>query len=405
MNTDIDNIVLRLQNAGFHGVQLQGDTIIMEDPSCVVRSFENFFEYAWLAVTILSLFLLTGWAITLIRGGKYDKTFTNLRNLTILFCCLSLLRPVLTFIYGRDLFGSQCKTISVSVEEVLEIQARNKNNHGDELFETINIEDTGIILNETSENTDEDAENTPQMSDEQIIGAFENLIKTTEAYAREEQNTTSGTSSSTVNSGSGGTASDSHVNYLSAADTSENNETVNETVNPDNNSGIIVNDINVNPVGINVAIDTQTPVSARRIGNAVIYTMADGTQVKRSGGTRAWRNFNPGNIIYGSFTRNAGAIGKDDKGFAIFPSESIGMRAIDSLLRTSSYYYLTIRNAISRYAPPSENNTAAYHKTLARYTGLDIDKKLVDLTNDEMQRVVNAIRRIEGWDPGTIERI
>lgn len=399
MSTDIDTILLRLKNAGFYNVELKGDTIFMEDPSCVIRSFENFFEFAWGVVVLLSLFLLMGWGFALIRGAKYDKTFSNLRNLTIIFCAMAMVKPLLTFIYGDDLFGSTCKKISVSVDEVMEISAQNKDKHGNELFETINIEDTGITDSNINQNND--SEDMTEMSDEQIVGAFENLIQTTEAYSREEQADVQRISNP-VNTTNGATGGDNTVTEYQPP------VVISDTEQPDNDL------ISLTPIQIQedssseavlVTTGVSVPVSAQRIGNAVIYTMADGSQVKRNGGTRAWRNLNPGNIRYGKFSQNAGAIGKDEKGFAIFPSESAGMRAIDSLLRTDTYYHLTIRDAISKYAPPFENDTVRYHQSLARHTGLSIDRKLSDLNNNEMTKVVNAIRTIEGWQPGTIVRV
>ena len=132
-----------------------------------------------------------------------------------------------------------------------------------------------------------------------------------------------------------------------------------------------------------------------------MYTTADGRRVRRTGGTRAWRNLNPGNIRYSEFSRKAGAIGQAG-GFAVFPDEETGTRAISSLLRGQSYNNLTIARAITRYAPPSENNTAAYHRRIQQITGLNINRRISDLSDGELSRVVDAIRAIEGWEAGRI---
>ena len=78
------------------------------------------------------------------------------------------------------------------------------------------------------------------------------------------------------------------------------------------------------------------------------------------------------------------------------------MRAIGELLRSDSYNRLTVAGAISRYAPPIENDTAAYHNRIQELTGLSINRQMSSLTADELNRVVRAIRTIEGWKPGRI---
>ena len=131
----------------------------------------------------------------------------------------------------------------------------------------------------------------------------------------------------------------------------------------------------------------------------VVYTRADGNQFRRSGGTRAWRNNNPGCLRYSEFTAANGAIGTAG-GFAVFPDEQTGMRAICALLKSDGYRNLTISQAIFKYAPPHENNTENYKATLRRLTGLQITTKLRDLTDEQISRVAAAIKIIEGWRIG-----
>ena len=148
----------------------------------------------------------------------------------------------------------------------------------------------------------------------------------------------------------------------------------------------------------------MTPVRAIQSGKDVIFVAADNTQYKHVGGTRAWRNNNPGNIRMSDFSRRAGAIGEAG-GFAVFPDEQTGQRAVKQLLRGKSYNNLTIANAVSRYAPPSENNTVAYQRSIERLTGLSINRRISDLSDAELDKVVGAIRQIEGWRPGRVEQI
>jgi len=87
--------------------------------------------------------------------------------------------------------------------------------------------------------------------------------------------------------------------------------------------------------------------------------LADGSIVRREG-ARNWRNNNPGNLEYGDFARAHGAVGTDGR-FAVFPDYAAGRRAKEALLfESEAYAGRTIQSAISRYAPPHENDTGAY---------------------------------------------
>ena len=135
-------------------------------------------------------------------------------------------------------------------------------------------------------------------------------------------------------------------------------------------------------------------------GRATVYRTPDGKLVRREGGSLAWRNNNPGNIRAGAFAKSLGAIGVGPGGFAIFPDAETGARAVGALMRTQNYKNLSIADAIARYAPPSENNTAAYQAAIRKQTGLDSTRKMSTLSDAELGRVVNAIRQHEGWKEG-----
>lgn len=133
--------------------------------------------------------------------------------------------------------------------------------------------------------------------------------------------------------------------------------------------------------------------------SAVLYTSDGGEKLIRQGGSRAWRNNNPGNIRYTDFSRRNGAIGSAG-GFAAFPDYQTGRNAIPLLLQGSKYINLSISRAVSRYAPPKENDTERYKVLIARITGLDISRKISDLDAAELDRVVDAIQQIEGFAVG-----
>ena len=148
-------------------------------------------------------------------------------------------------------------------------------------------------------------------------------------------------------------------------------------------------------------LDTVVPrvLSCAAQGNDVLYTYNNGQVSRRSGGTRAWRNCNPGNLRLTPFSRENGAIGKAG-GFAVFPDVETGRRALGNLLLSENYVNKTIRAAIRKYAPPHENNVASYNRHLAKMTGLDINKKISSLTAAQLESVINAICVIEGWREG-----
>ncbi len=110
-------IVRLLKNSGIHVLGADSTSIYIEDPSCILRGFETFIEYAWTIITIVTAVLLFGWAISMIRGAKNDIA-TNIRNLFLMFATLSLAGPIINVIYGGDVFGAGCKTIAVSIDDL-----------------------------------------------------------------------------------------------------------------------------------------------------------------------------------------------------------------------------------------------------------------------------------------------
>lgn len=355
--TSVDIILRLLKNSGFRVLGTDGTFIYLEDPSCILRSFETFIEYAWIGVTAVTALLLFGWGISLIRAGKgASSMFTNIRNLTLIFGVLSISKPIVNFVYGDDVFARGCKTITVSISQVQKIlDARNlalATRNTDDLYEEFDIYDSGAIGGGEYAYMDD-------------MNAMTSVV-----YA-------AGDAQPIPTTISGGTGVASGTNNRAAT-----------------SSGTIA------PVNARYDnISTATSNMAVESGNDIIYTDANGNKTKRSGGTRAWRNNNPGNIIAGKWANSHGAIGKGGR-FAVFASEAAGMNAIAALLKTSRYAVQTVAGAISTYAPPFENDTAAYHRRLEQLTGIPINTPMSQLTEDQLKRVTFAIREIEGWKPG-----
>lgn len=82
-----------------------------------------------------------------------------------------------------------------------------------------------------------------------------------------------------------------------------------------------------------------------------------------------FRNNNPGNIRTGQSWQ--GAIGEQN-GFVTFKNMAYGIRAAATVLinNISSQGNNTIEKIITKYAPPSENNTEAYINAVSNQTGI-----------------------------------
>lgn len=409
-------IIRLLSNAGFHVLGADGANLYIEDPSCILRSFQTFTEYAWIIITFITGMLIFGWAISMIRGAK-NNIFMNLRNLTIMFGTLAAAGAILNMIYGGDLFARGCRTVAVdinTVNEMLDMRQKKMSPQQTDLYESIDIYDSGVVRANVATDDANDDDSAPvndtfigdkidvpddtgnvfepisqQLSDEdkeRLLDILGRAPNGTITVPRDKIQIDDGVFNKLPNDElpvenmpSGEFPPERLIPLPSQRDVTPNNPSVRSPRNP----------------------SAQEYTSAAASGRDVVYTTADGRRVRRTGGTRAWRNLNPGNIRYSEFSRKAGAIGQAG-GFAVFPDEETGTRAVSSLLRGKSYNNLTIARAITRYAPPSENNTAAYHRRIQQITGLNINRRISDLSDSELSRVVDAIRAIEGWEAGRI---
>ena len=124
---------------------------------------------------------------------------------------------------------------------------------------------------------------------------------------------------------------------------------------------------------------------------------------------RGIRNNNPGNIRWGENWLGLKQDGKEqDPSFCVFISAVYGIRALARLLLNYQKLYglNTPRKIISRYAPPSENQTQAYIQSVSAQLGITPDGK-VDLTEIGTLTVfIKAIIRHEnGMQPYSNETI
>lgn len=126
--------------------------------------------------------------------------------------------------------------------------------------------------------------------------------------------------------------------------------------------------------------------------------------------TRGLRNNNPGNIRYNPHVRWQGEVpvaAKQDRSFAEFTNIEYGYRALLKLLK--NYRTLqglrTIEEMISRWAPPSENDTEAYINAVCR--DMNVTRRfLPDVNNREtMVAFAAAISKVENGVPANMPSV
>lgn len=113
--------------------------------------------------------------------------------------------------------------------------------------------------------------------------------------------------------------------------------------------------------------------------------------------SRGLRNRNPGNIRRSGVRYKGECARSTDSEFRQFESMEWGYRAMFVLLHTYSRRHgcRTLRDMISRYAPPSENDTEAYIRRVAAATHIGADEPLDTLDGNAMTAVVAAMSEVE----------
>lgn len=122
---------------------------------------------------------------------------------------------------------------------------------------------------------------------------------------------------------------------------------------------------------------------------------------------RAVRNNNPGNIRVGINWHGLMDHAHMDppqaaeKEFCVFQTPADGFRAMATIFHTyyKDHAIRTVRAAITRWAPPSENNTAAYVDAVAKYLRCGADDPYPFLANAAMMELCHAVsvHEVGGW--------
>jgi hypothetical protein len=153
--------------------------------------------------------------------------------------------------------------------------------------------------------------------------------------------------------------------------------------------------------------------------NKRIYKTDKG-DIVREDGSRAWRNNNPSNMIWGEAARKQGAIGHDTNAqghtMAIFPNRETGDKARRWLLFESDggkqlgtkgdygagigYQNKTVAQALTAHSPPEAgNDTAAYIRAALAALG-STDLRMGDLTPAQRDALIAVIDQKEGQQKG-----
>ena len=120
---------------------------------------------------------------------------------------------------------------------------------------------------------------------------------------------------------------------------------------------------------------------------------------------RGLRNNNPGNIRVGAPWQ--GLTGEDNAGFCVFDTPEHGIRALARVLLSyqGTHRLLTLRQMISRWAPPNENDTDAYIESVCQSCCASPDNPYL-LTPVRMVPLVSAIIKHEnGVQPYTKDQL
>lgn len=113
---------------------------------------------------------------------------------------------------------------------------------------------------------------------------------------------------------------------------------------------------------------------------------------------RGIRNNNPGNIRHGQNWLGLNPQSRElDPAFCVFTEPCYGIRALAKVLTNYKKLYglNTVRKLVSRYAPPSENQTQAYIQTVAQQLGVWPDTVIDVEERSVLTVLIKAVIRME----------
>lgn len=126
--------------------------------------------------------------------------------------------------------------------------------------------------------------------------------------------------------------------------------------------------------------------------------------MKQTNQPRGLRNNNPGNIRHNSDRFDFELQPAADPAFKQFRTPAYGYRAMFVILRNYRKLYGldTIRKIITRWAPPKENDTAAYIATVSALSGILADQPVNIDDPEQMIPIVAAMSQVENGRPAIL---
>jgi len=127
--------------------------------------------------------------------------------------------------------------------------------------------------------------------------------------------------------------------------------------------------------------------------SALDFVTVTATRIKNAATSRGYRNNNPGNLRFLSANAWNGQIA-NDAGYGIYDTPQNGTRALGhQLLAYARRGINTVQGIIYTWAPPTENNTAAYARAVASELGVGVN----DVINvaQRLPQLTRAIARHE----------
>jgi hypothetical protein len=120
--------------------------------------------------------------------------------------------------------------------------------------------------------------------------------------------------------------------------------------------------------------------------------------------SRGLRNSNPGNIRISPVVYRGEVQPSQDRAFKQFKTMAYGYRAMFVLLYTyrKKNGCDTLRQMIHRYAPPVENATDNYVKSVAKWAATDADAPLDTTSEEVMIPIVAAMSRMENGQTAVV---
>lgn len=159
----MENLTIKnlLTNAGLKVIGFNDDFVQIYDPSCILPAFDTVLHYAWVIILVLIAIMIFGWGVLYIKNGvKLDSVFHNAKTIVLILAVLALVKPIVNFVYGDDLFAKGCDKKNISLSAVKDLLKQREQKFGDidtyQQYEIFDVIDSGVIQEESDETDEND---------------------------------------------------------------------------------------------------------------------------------------------------------------------------------------------------------------------------------------------------------